>query len=34
VLDAHLRLVHGGYAGAQRGAKFVGMVAAEEARNW
>jgi hypothetical protein len=34
VLDAHLRLAHRGYAGAQRGAKFAAMVAAVEARNW
>jgi hypothetical protein len=34
VLDMHLRLAHGGYAGAQRGAKFTAMVAAAEVRNW
>jgi hypothetical protein len=31
MLDAHLRLAHGGCAGAQRCAT---MVAATEARNW
>jgi hypothetical protein len=34
VLDAHLRLEHRGYAGAQKGAEFIAMAAAEEARNW
>jgi hypothetical protein len=34
VLDVHLRLEHKGYAGAQKGAEFAAMAAAEEARNW
>jgi hypothetical protein len=34
MLDMHLRLTLGGYAGAQRGAKFAAMVVAAEARNW
>jgi hypothetical protein len=34
MLDAHLRLVHGGCAGAQRCAGYATMVAAVEARNW
>jgi hypothetical protein len=33
-LDVHLRLAHGGCAGAQRCARFATMVAAAEARNW
>jgi hypothetical protein len=33
-LDAHLRVAHGGYVGAQRRARFAAMVAATEARNW
>jgi hypothetical protein len=34
VLDAHLRLEHKGYAGAQKGVEFAAMAAAaEEARN-
>jgi hypothetical protein len=31
-LDAHLRVVHGGYAEAQKGARSATMVAAAEAR--
>jgi hypothetical protein len=34
MLDAHLRLAHGGYAGGQRCAGLATMVAAAEARNW
>jgi hypothetical protein len=34
VLDVHLRLAHGGYAGAQRSTQIAAMVAAAEARNW
>jgi hypothetical protein len=33
-LDAHLRVVYGSCAGAQKGARFSAMVAAAEARNW
>jgi hypothetical protein len=32
MLDAHLRLAHGGCAGAQKCARFATMVAAAEAR--
>jgi hypothetical protein len=31
-LNAHLRVAHGGYAGAQRGARLATMVAAAETR--
>jgi hypothetical protein len=31
-LNAHLRVAHGGYAGAQRGTRLATMVAAAEAR--
>jgi hypothetical protein len=34
MLDAHLRLAHGGCVGDQRRARFATMVAAEEVRNW
>jgi hypothetical protein len=34
ILDVHLRLVHGGCAGAQRCVWCAIMVAAAEARNW
>jgi hypothetical protein len=34
MLDAHLRLAHGGCAGVQRRARFATMVATTEARNW
>jgi hypothetical protein len=34
MLHAHLRLAHGGYAEAQKGARCATMVAAAEARNW
>jgi hypothetical protein len=34
MLDAHLRLAHGGCARAQRCAGCATMVAAVEARNW
>jgi hypothetical protein len=34
MLDAHLRLAHGGCAGAQRRARIATMVAAPEVRNW
>jgi hypothetical protein len=34
MLDAHLRLAHGGCAGAQRCAGCATMVAAAEARKW
>jgi hypothetical protein len=34
MLDAHLRLAHRGYAGAQRCAGCATMVEAAEARNW
>jgi hypothetical protein len=34
VLDAHLRLAHGGCIGAQRCAGFATMAVATEARNW
>jgi hypothetical protein len=34
MLDVHLRLAHGGYAGAQRCAGCATMVAAAEAWNW
>jgi hypothetical protein len=30
----HLRVAHGGYAGAQKRARSAAMVAAAEARNW
>jgi hypothetical protein len=30
----HLRVAHGGCAGAQKGARFAAIVAAAEARNW
>jgi hypothetical protein len=33
-LDAHLRVVHRGCAGAQKRARLAAMVAAAEARNW
>jgi hypothetical protein len=33
-LDAHLRIAHGGCAGALRCARLAAMVAAAEARNW
>jgi hypothetical protein len=33
-LEAHLRAVRGGCAGAQKRARFAAMVAAAEARNW
>jgi hypothetical protein len=34
MLDAHLRLAHGGYTGAQRRVRFATMVATTEVRNW
>jgi hypothetical protein len=34
MLHAHLRLAHGGYAEARRGARCATMVAAAEARSW
>jgi hypothetical protein len=34
MLDAHLRLAHRGYAGAQRCTGFATMAVAAEARNW
>jgi hypothetical protein len=33
-LDAHLRVAHGGCAGAQKCARYAAMVAVVEARNW
>jgi hypothetical protein len=34
MLHAHLRFVHGGYAGDQRSAEIATMAAAAEAMNW